>query len=189
VSGAGYTDELFAAAEIASPFLWRMGSSVSMRYIGRFAAGDQCSTAFVRAMAARFLSGTAPPWSDASWNAVLVAESAIRDGMTLDQLTQVLDQKAATSWTVQEYVAPAPEEVPPVEEVLPYITPAAAISWTNGGSEAVEFAAVVFVATNTVTGKQDVLFWEVLDLPVTIPAGDTWTLSSFKFRIAELADG
>jgi len=189
ITGAGYDDEAFAAAAMAAPFHWRMGGTVSMRYVGRFAAGEVCSIAFAKAMAQRFLAGTAPPWSDASWKAVLVSESAIRDGMTLDQLTQVLDQKAATAWMVQEYVAPDPEAVPPVEEVLPYVTPSSAISWTNGSGEAVEFRSIVFVATNATTGKQDVLFWEVLDEPVTIPNGDTWTLSTFKFRIAELADG
>ncbi len=189
MTGGGYADEAFAAAEMAAPFHWRMGGSVSIRYVGRFAGGAVCSSAFAVALAKRFLAGTAPQWGDASWKMVLVRESAIRDGMTLDQLSQVLDQKAATAWTVQEYVAPDPEGTPPVEEVLPYATPSSAISWTNGGGEPVEFGAIVCVASNATTGKQDVLFWEVLTSPVTLPIGDTWTLSTFKFRIAELADG
>lgn len=188
ITGGG-DDEAFAAAAMAAPFHWRMGGTVSMRYVGRFAAGEVCSIAFAKAMAQRFLTGTTPPWSDASWKAVLVGEATIRDGMTLDQLSQVLDQKTATAWDVQEYVAPDPEESPPIEEVLPYATPSSAISWTNNTGDAVLFRAVLIVATNSETGKQDVLFWEVMDEPVTIPDGDTWTLSTFKFRIAELADG
>ena len=124
-----------------------------------------CASAFTKALAHAALLGTTVPWSN--WRVALVAESAIKDGTTIDQLMPVLEQQEAGGWTMHDYVAPDPEHVPPIAESLPYMALSSSPIWTNHEDHTVTFAAIVFVGTNA-AGKQEVLFWEVLANAITL---------------------
>jgi len=142
---------------------------------------------FVKAWGRLVLAGTAVPWSPSAWKIAGVAEAAVGADATLDALTVTLPSQAVTAWSIQPFV-PYDEGPPEVFEVLPSVTTSAPLQWTNSGAEPVTVDAFVVYALNPTTGKDEVLLWQQLASPLTIPPGDTATLTQFRFTLEEVLD-
>jgi hypothetical protein len=143
---------------------------------------------FVKAWGRLVLAGTAVPWSPSAWKMVGVAEAAVGADATLDALSVTLPGQACAAWPIQPFV-PYDEGPPEVFEVLPSVTTSAPLQWTNSSAEPVTVGAFVVYAMNPTTGKNEILFWQPLASPLTIPPGDTATLTQFRFTLQEVLDG
>lgn len=147
------------------------------------------SVDFIKAFAKKCLLGTSMPWQESSWLISLVEEGSIRSGMTLDQLTLVMDSKAATSWDVVSFQE---------ESEDPAILPKAVLTdppeWVNEESSPVIFRSVVVTGYNTETEKDDILFWAVLGEAesegyIEVEAlGSYFLPADFGFEIHELTE-
>jgi len=143
---------------------------------------------FVKAWGRLVLAGTAVPWSPSAWKMAGVAETTVGADATLDVLTVTLPGQACTAWSIQPFV-PYDEGPPEVQEVLPAVATSAPLQWTNSDAEPVTVGAFVVHAMNPTTGKNEILLWQPLASPLTIPPGDTATLTQFRFTLQEVLDG
>lgn len=142
------------------------------------------SGTFVAKMARRALFGDALGFSMDDCKLALILESTIPNNAKLSQVTQVLNLENITGWTVQQYIPPVINQFPYQGEILPQVTMSDySIVFTNSSGGAVTFSTVAVVISNS--GDYDILMWEVLDAPVTLANGDSFTVTDLTFKIIE----